>query len=271
MMNDQNTNLLDEDATRNKVRERYGKIARERGSCCAPGNDQTDSSCCGTESNPKANKLGYTVQDIAASPASAAITLGCGNPTAIAQLKKGETVVDLGSGAGFDCFIAAKQVGQEGKVIGVDMTPDMISTARKNGANGGFSQVEFRLGEIEALPVGDGQVDVIMSNCVINLSPDKPSVFRESYRILKPGGRLSIADIVATAEMPPEVQEDFANYTSCIAGAARVEDIEQMLKDAGFSNIKITTNDETREMINKWSSVGKPGDYAVSAIIEAVK
>ncbi|MCG8525779.1 MAG: arsenite methyltransferase [Opitutales bacterium] len=264
------TYILDNDATRNKVRERYGKIARERGSCCAP-QGENNSSCCGTEADAKANKLGYTVEDVAASPDSAAITLGCGNPTAMAQLKKGETVVDLGSGAGFDCFIAAKQVGEEGKVIGVDMTPDMISTARKNAVAGGFSQVEFRLGEIEALPVGDNQVDVIMSNCVINLSPDKPAVFRESYRILKSGGRLSIADVVATAEMPAEVKEDFANFTSCIAGAAMVEDVEHMLKDAGFAEVKITTNEDTREMINKWSSIGKPGDYVVSAIIEAVK
>ncbi len=250
---------LKNDETRNKVRARYGEIVRER------------SSCCGTKDNSKANRLGYSVEDIAASPDSAAISLGCGNPTAMAQLKKGETIVDLGSGAGFDCFVAAKQVGQEGKVIGVDMTPDMISAARNNAAKGGFPQVEFRLGEIEALPVGDDQVDVIMSNCVINLSPDKPAVFRESYRILKPGGRLSIADVVATEEMPAEVKEDFANYTSCIAGAALVDDLEKMLIDAGFTEVKITTNDQTREMINKWSSKGKPGNYVVSAIIEARK
>lgn len=196
--------------------------------------------------------------------------LGCGNPIAIAQLKPGETVLDLGSGGGFDCFLAARKVGPSGRVIGVDMTPDMISAARRNALKDGFENVEFRLGEIEALPVADAVVDVILSNCVINLSPDKPAVFREAFRVLKKGGRLSIADIVATKPMPEEIRTDFAAYTSCLAGAALVEDLRAMIKDAGFTEVNITLKENTREMICKWSDSGKAGDYVVSAVIEAI-
>jgi SAM-dependent methyltransferase len=180
-------------------------------------------------------------------------------------------VLDLGSGGGFDCFLAARQVGARGHVIGVDMTPDMVSKARANAAKGGDTNVEFRLGEIENLPVADASVDVIISNCVINLSPDKPRVFREALRVLKPGGRLAISDVVATAELPPAVKQDLALYTGCMAGAALVSDLEAMLRASGFTNIRITPKDESKAFISEWAPGTAITDYVVSASIEAVK
>jgi SAM-dependent methyltransferase len=197
--------------------------------------------------------------------------LGCGNPQAIAALQAGETVLDLGSGGGFDCFLAARQVGARGHVIGVDMTPDMVSKARANAAKSGDHNVEFRLGEIENLPVADASVDVIISNCVINLSPDKPRVFREALRVLKPGGRLAISDVVATAELPPQVRQDLALYTGCMAGAALVSDLEAMLRASGFTDIRITPKDESKSFIRDWAPGTDITNYVVSANIEAVK
>jgi SAM-dependent methyltransferase len=197
--------------------------------------------------------------------------LGCGNPQAIAALKPGETVLDLGSGGGFDCFLAARQVGKTGRVIGVDMTADMIAKARKNARKGDYSNVEFRLGEIEHLPVADASVDVIISNCVINLSPEKLDVFREVYRILKPGGRLAISDVVATAPLPPELKNDLDLLSACVSGAATVVEITVMLQEAGFQDIQIQTRDESRELIREWVPGKNVQDYIVSATIEAIK
>jgi ubiquinone/menaquinone biosynthesis C-methylase UbiE len=217
--------------------------------------------------------MGYSNDDLVSVPEGANMGLGCGNPVALASLQPGETVVDLGSGGGFDCFLAAKQVGETGKVIGVDMTPDMLSKARDNAEKIQAKNVEFRLGEIEHLPVADNSADIIMSNCVINLSPDKPSVFRDAYRILKPGGRLAISDIVATAPLPAEVQKDLALVSACVGGAATIDDTVDMLKETGFENIKITPKDESRKLISEWApgESKNVGDYVVSAYIEAVK
>ena len=248
------------DATRDTVRARYGEIARTSGSCCAPTG-------CGTSSVP----LGYSPDDLAALPDGADLALGCGNPTAIASLQPGETVLDLGSGPGLDCFLAARAVGPEGRVIGVDMTPDMISRSRANARELAADHVEFRLGEIEALPVADASVDVVLSNCVINLSPEKDRVFREVFRVLKPGGHIAIADMVATAPLPPEVAREMEAFTGCVAGAALVGDLERMLADAGFVDVSVTPKDETREMVREWMPGTSAGDYVLSANIEARK
>jgi ubiquinone/menaquinone biosynthesis C-methylase UbiE len=181
--------------------------------------------------------IGYSEAELAAVPEGANLGLGCGNPQAIAALKPGETVLDLGSGAGFDCFLAARQVGPAGHVIGVDMTPEMIRRARDNAAKAGLANVEFRLGEIEYLPVADASVDVVISNCVINLSPEKLQVFREAFRVLRPGGRLALSDIVATAELPAAVRDDLTLFTGCMAGAAHIDELEQMLSEVGFINM----------------------------------
>jgi ubiquinone/menaquinone biosynthesis C-methylase UbiE len=199
--------------------------------------------------------------------------LGCGNPVTLASLKPGETVVDLGSGGGFDCFLAAKMVGKAGKVIGVDMTSDMISKARKSANEIGAENVEFRLGEIEHLPIADNSADIIMSNCVINLSPDKMGVYLDAYRILKPGGRLAISDIVATGPLPEKIQRNLEHVSACVGGAATIEDTEKLLKEAGFQKISITTDESSRELIREWapSERHNVADYVVSARIEAVK
>jgi len=203
------------------------------------------------------------------SPAN--LGLGCGNPLAIASLQPGQTVLDLGSGAGFDCFLAARAVGPSGMVIGVDMTHEMLAKARENAKKNGFTNVEFRLGEIEALPVADGTVDVIISNCVINLSPEKTRVFREAYRVLKPGGRVAVADIVATAPLPNDVKEDWAAYTGCMAGASQITNLEEMLQQSGFDQIRIAPKDASRSFIREWLPGKRMEDYLVSATIEAVK
>jgi arsenite methyltransferase len=211
---------LQPEKIREFVRKRYGGIAQsDRPECgCAP------SSCCFGASpiTPSVSSLqiGYSLEELQAVPVGADLGLGCGNPQAIAALQSGETVLDLGSGAGFDCFLAVRQVGPTGKVIGVDMTAEMVAKARENAREAGYDNVEFRLGEIEHLPVADANVDVIISNCVINLSPDKPRVCREAFRVLRSGGRLAISDIVTTAPLPDEVRNDLAFYAGCIAGAA---------------------------------------------------
>ena len=216
------------------VKERYGGIARSGGGCgCGTG-------CCGTPSPDLISKvIGYSEEEMAAVPEGANLGLGCGNPTAIAALKPGETVLDLGSGAGFDAFLAARRVGPNGKVIGVDMTPDMLSRARDNAINGNITNVEFRQGEIEDLPVESGTVDTIISNCVINLSPDKPKVFAEAFRVLKPGGRIAVSDIVLLEPLPDYIRDSVAAYTACVAGANLKEEYLGAIKAAGFENIEV--------------------------------
>jgi SAM-dependent methyltransferase len=234
------------------VRERYGKIGgsgKAEGGCCAPHRCATDSKAGTACQNPSSEKLGYSTDELSELPDGADLGLGCGNPQAIADLRPGETVLDLGSGGGIDCFLAARQVGETGKVIGVDMTPEMIDRARAGAAKIGLNNVEFRLGEIENLPVADGTVDVILSNCVVNLSPDKPAVFCEAYRVLRPGGRLAISDIVATEPLSEEVRDNIALYLGCVAGAAAVDEIERMLTDIGFGEIRIEISERSREVI----------------------
>ncbi len=256
------------DRIRAQVRQRYADIVRQRGSDCC-GSD----GCCDDASSDieHIQRLGYSAEEACCVPEGANFSLGCGNPIAIASLQPGETVLDLGSGAGFDCFLAARAVGETGRVIGVDMTPDMISRARENAARGGYANVEFRLGEIEHLPVADGQIDLIMSNCVINLSPDKEAVYAEAFRALKPGGRLAIADTVATAPLPDEVRADMASWSACISGSAVIDDIEEMLREAGFVQIRIQPIDESRELVREWTSNSRVEDYVLSATITAVK
>ena len=201
---------MNNETRKEQVQSRYGEIARQAASCCCGG-----SSCCGSSTAEAiSGKLGYTEKDMGAVPGGANLGLGCGNPTALAGISPGETVVDLGSGAGFDCFLASPRVGPTGHVIGVDMTPDMISKARENARKGGYTNVEFRPGEIEHLPVADDTADVIISNCVINLSPDKPAVYREIYRVLKPGGRISISDVMLSGQVPQEIRQDPEAYTA---------------------------------------------------------
>ena len=259
---------------REDVREQYGKIGaagRQAVGCCVPNccsGPQTGTATC---AGPASADLGYSPADLADLPEGADLGLGCGNPQAIADLKPGETVVDLGAGGGIDCFLAARAVGPEGKVIGVDMTPEMVVRARKAAAADETGNVEFRLGEIEHLPVGDGTVDVIMSNCVINLSPDKPAVFAEAFRVLAPGGRLAIADIVATAPLPEDVRRNVALHVGCIGGAATVDDLTAMLTDAGFVDIRIDPNERSREVIGQYAPGTGLEEYVVSAVIEATK
>lgn len=256
---------------RRQVREAYGRIAREGAAttgCCAP-------SCCSPEPTPgpeqMSKRMGYSDAELQAVPEGANLGLGCGNPQAIARLEPGQTVLDLGSGGGFDCFLAAARVGATGQVIGVDMTHDMLALARANAKKIGAKNVSFRLGEIEALPVADGTVDVILSNCVINLSPDKEAVFREAFRVLKPGGRLAISDVVATVELPEELKSDSGLLTGCMAGAALIGDVEAMLANAGFTEIAVTPVDSSREIIAEWDATRDLSEYVVSATIEAVR
>jgi SAM-dependent methyltransferase len=197
--------------------------------------------------------------------------LGCGNPRAIAAMQAGEVVLDLGSGGGFDAFLAVAEVGRTGRVIGVDMTPTMISKARSNADKAGHENVEFRLGEIEYLPAADAEVDVIISNCVINLSPEKPRVFREAFRVLKPGGRLAISDVVASVELPDDIREDLQLYSGCMAGASTIDTLQQMISEAGFEDITIMPKDESKDFIRDWAPGRGVEDYVISAYIEAVK
>ena len=260
---------MHDEEIRGAVRNRYAEIAKGNASRCCGGSGscETDLSTSATDGA----QLGYSLEDLKSLPAGADMGLGCGNPQAIASLMPGETVIDLGSGGGIDCFLAAKQVGEKGRVIGVDMTPDMVSKARKNAEKAGFPTVEFRLGEIEHLPVADNTADVIISNCVVNLSPDKPQVLRDAFRALKPGGRVAISDIVATAQLPPDVKKDMAVYTGCMAGASLVKDLEAMLKAAGFTAIRIEPKDASKAFIKDWVPGRKFEDYVVSANITARK
>ena len=255
---------------RQAVLENYAAVAeREGGSGCGPA----ATSCCGgvTDTGSISKQIGYSEEELASVPAGADMGLGCGNPQAIAALQPGETVLDLGSGGGFDCFLAARQVGETGWVIGVDMTPEMIRKARANSQKGGFQNVEFRLGEIEHLPVADRSVDVILSNCVINLSPDKAAVFQEAFRVLKPGGRLAITDIVATASLPDDIRNDLALRAGCVGGAASMDEIETILREAGFRDIRIQPKGSLRNVVRAWVPGSRVEDYVISATIEAVK
>jgi arsenite methyltransferase len=250
---------LTADKTRDIVREHYANVSTKNVGC-APA-------CCGPMPAGQSISLGYTEGDLAAVPEGADLGLGCGNPNAIAALKPGETVLDLGSGGGFDAFLAARAVGPTGRVIGVDMTPEMISRARDNARKVEAKNVEFRLGEIEHLPVADQTADAIMSNCVINLSPGKESVFSESLRVLKPGGRLAISDVVAIAPIPPELQTQAAALAGCISGATPLDELKQMLAKVGFVDIQVTIAPRSAEIVESW--LAGASKFIASATIEA--
>jgi arsenite methyltransferase len=259
---------------RKAVRERYGDIAASSTTGCC-GSD-AGGSCGGATddgdgSDDSSDVPGYSAEDRAAVERGADLGLGCGNPTAIASLEDGDTVLDLGSGGGFDCFLAAREVGPVGRVIGVDMTPEMIEKARENVERNDATNVEFRLGEIEHLPVGDREVDVIISNCVINLSPDKPQVFREASRVLRPGGRLAVSDVVRTTQFPAEIEGDPESLVACVAGASPIHELEAMLRDAGFVDVSIDPKDESEEFIRDWDEERDLSEYLVSASIEGRK
>ena len=261
------------DAVRNHVRDSYAEVAKasNEGGCCG-----VESSCCGVSDDAAINtfistRLGYSEDDLTNVPEGADMGLGCGNPRAIASLQAGEVVIDLGSGGGFDAFLAAREVGEHGHVIGIDMTPDMLSKARHNAEKGKFTNVEFRLGEIEHIPVADNTADIIISNCVINLSPHKEQVFSDAFRSLKPGGRLAISDVVATAEMPEEMKNDPILHAGCMAGASLIDELEMMMNEAGFEKVRIIPKGESREFIRDWAPGRGVEAYVVSAYIEAVK
>ena len=225
---------------KNVVRKSYAKIAKQQSSCCAPVD-----SCCRSKDLAQdiSKKIGYSEEDIKTVPQGANLGLGCGNPVALASLKKGETVLDLGSGAGFDCFLAADKVGKKGRVIGIDMTPEMVEKAKENAEKGKYENVEFRLGEIENLPAADNSVDIIISNCVINLAPDKKNVFKEAFRVLKPGGRLMVSDIVLEKELPDSIRNSIKAYVECVSGALLKDEYIEAINEAGFKEVKII--DET--------------------------
>ena len=260
------------DQHRQQVRQAYRHVAEaKQESCCGPA-----TSCCGSSDDEAINtlistRLGYSESQRLQVPEGADMGLGCGNPGAIASLRAGEVVVDLGAGGGFDCFLAAAEVGPQGRVIGIDMTPEMLSKARGNARKGQYQNVEFRLGEIEFLPLADGCADVIISNCVINLSPDKPQVFREALRVLRPGGRLAISDVVATTELPEAMRQDPKLIAGCMGNASLIDELETMMADAGFVDIRIAPKDESREFIRDWAPGQGVEEYVVSATIEAIK
>lgn len=257
------------------VRDAYGKIAQGQQGCCG--------STCGTDAREYAKSIGYSEKDLKVIPDEANLALSCGNPSALAGLKKGETVLDLGAGAGFDCFLAASKVGSKGRVIGVDMTPEMIEKARGNAKNNKVKNVEFRLGEIENLPLADNSVDVAISNCVINLSADKQRVFQEIYRVLKPGGRIAVSDMALLKKLPDEIEKNMEAYAGCIAGAVFVDEYKNIVEKAGFRNVKIAKKgfslytESYTEDPGEGSIIGsfKKGesiqDYVVSVCVEGHK
>jgi len=253
------------------VRGHYGKIAVEAAAGCGCG----PAGCCETPGTGSiielSGVLGYSREDVLTVPKGANLGLGCGNPHLTGSIRDGETVLDLGSGGGHDCFLAAGAVGENGRVIGVDMTPEMIARARQNAEKTDFRNIEFRLGEIENLPAADGFVDVILSNCVINLSPDKERVFQEAFRVLKPGGRLAISDVVRTADFPEEMLRKTELYSQCVTGAASIEELEIILEKVGFENVNIRPIDGSRTFIREWNPDNRVEDYIVSASIEAHK
>jgi arsenite methyltransferase len=262
VFNYRNTSM-NETNIREKVREHYASVAEGKTSCCAGA-----SSGCGDEN--VSQKLGYSAEDLASLPEQAEMGLGCGNPISFARLRPGEVVVDLGSGGGVDCFLASKEVGPAGSVIGVDMTPQMLAKARKNADLGGYTNVEFRLGEIENLPVADHTADVVISNCVINLSTDKRRVYGEAFRVLKNGGRFAVADMVTLAPLPETIKEDVAAYTGCISGAASVEEVKEWLAAAGFERVDVHIKRKSSEFI-RIDADSKLDDYVASADITAWK
>ena len=251
---------MEKEDVKKVVREGYARIARQDSSCCGPAN------ACGCGSLPEtmSKKIGYTDEELRAVPEGANLGLGCGNPIALASLREGETVLDLGSGAGFDCFLAADKVGGKGRVIGVDMTPEMLEKARENARKGNYGNVEFRLGEIENLPVADNSVDIIISNCVINLSPDKRRVFHEAFRVTKPGGRLMVSDIVLLKELPDFIKNSIEAYIGCLSGAVLKEEYIGAIEAAGFRDVRIV--DETSFPIESMVS-----DPTAKTIIEGLE
>ncbi|GGN98295.1 arsenite methyltransferase [Saccharibacillus kuerlensis] len=254
-----------QDEIRQNVRSHYQKAASSSSCCTGKADSIRDAEAASV-------LLGYSQEELQAAPEGANLGLGCGNPQTIAALRPGETVLDLGSGGGFDCFLAARQVGKEGRVIGVDMTPDMISRARQNAEKSGAANVDFRLGEIEHLPAADGIVDVIISNCVINLSPAKQQVFDEAFRVLRPGGRLAISDIVTTAELPSSIKNDLKElYAGCISGASSISELTDMLSKSGFTNVRIEPKEESSLFIRDWVPGSSIDNYIRSAVIQAVK
>lgn len=259
------------DKIRELIRDYYGNVAKGNTCGCS---ENSANGCCpprGRFSESTGKVLGYSEADLSEIVEGANMNLGCGNPVAISNLQLGETVLDLGCGGGFDSFLAAKSIGPEGHVIGVDMTPEMINKARHNAKKIGVKNVEFRLGEIENIPVADNSVDIIMSNCVINLSPDKNKVFQEAFRVLKIGGRLAISDIVAIAPLPEAISNNPELIASCIGGAATIKETEKMLKEAGFDKIRIESKKESHKLIEQWAPSKRVEDYVVSAYIEAKK
>lgn len=256
----------DSETLKAAVRETYGRIASGRtpAGCCG------GSGCCGPFPQPGSEGIGYSDEERQSVPEGADLGLGCGNPQTIAELRAGERVLDLGSGAGFDAFLAARQVGPTGFVIGVDMTAEMVARARANLLKTGSENVDFRLGEIEHLPVADASVDVIMSNCVINLSTDKPAVFREAFRVLAPGGRLAISDIVAGSELPSSIRDDLEAYAACVAGAGLVPDLVRMLSEAGFKDVVVDVQN-SRERVQNTEHDLQAEDFIASALIRATK
>jgi SAM-dependent methyltransferase len=238
---------MEPEKTKSLVRERYGEIAAAGSSCCGGSSPTVVSTASAHEIG---DKIGYSKDEMESVPDGSNLGLGCGNPTALASIVEGETVLDLGSGAGFDSFLAARQVGASGKVIGVDMTPQMIAKARENAAKNGYENVEFRLGEIENLPVESGSVDIVISNCVINLAPDKGKVFREAHRSLKPGGRFYISDIVLLKELPASVKKSVEAYIGCVAGAILKQDYLDAIREAGFVDVKVVG--ESSVAVDSW-------------------
>jgi SAM-dependent methyltransferase len=257
--------MTTEENLRDQIRKSYAEVAVKSTGCSC--------GCSGIpyDTNHIASTVGYTKEDVTSVPQAANLGLGCGNPIAIASLSEGEVVLDLGCGGGFDCFLARSRVGKTGYVIGVDMTPEMLELARKNLKESGYSNMDFRLGEIEHLPVANEAVDVIISNCVVNLSTEKEEVFKEAYRVLKTGGRLAISDIVATAKLPEKIKNDVKMIVGCIAGAEYLENIKIMLENAGFTKIQMMPKDNSKEIIRTWLPDKGLEEFIASYIIEATK
>lgn len=253
---------------REAIRENYSSVAKGSNSgCCGSSN------CCSGPMDSKdiSKLLGYSEEELEMIPSGSNMGLGCGNPFEIAKIQKGETVLDLGSGGGFDCFLASRFVGSEGLVIGVDMTPDMISLARSCADEEGYENVEFRLGEVEHLPVANSSVDVIISNCVLNLSLDKAQVFKEAYRVLKPGGRLAISDVAATCELPEEIKNDMSLISACIGGAVHYKELGRLIKKAGFEDVRLRAKKDSKDIVKDWAPGINPEDYIASFYIQAKK
>jgi ubiquinone/menaquinone biosynthesis C-methylase UbiE len=255
-----------EEDVKKEVRDTYQNAAKGK-------NKNAKNNCCGGACKPNkyAQELGYTKEELENVPDNCNMGLGCGNPQIIALLKEGESVLDLGAGGGLDVFLASKKVGSKGKVYGVDMTPDMVSKARENAIKGNYKNVEFLLGEIEHLPLPNNTIDVIISNCVVNLSTNKPKVFNEAFRVLKEGGRIAISDMVALKSLPKEMQDNKELYCNCISGAITIDELNKILTKAGFINIVIDQDKESRQFIKDWVPNSDAENYVISAKIKAVK